>query len=215
MAMTGSVVLLVACHVAAALVGLGWTTAVATDMLAAVYLAALCVRPEWRAILARLFLVGIIAGVIELATDAAGQYVAHSLVYPPDEPFLWASPIYMPLSWAIVSTQLGYLGWRLRNRIPPVRMALAVLVSFAAGAVLVPFYEEMAFLAGWWRYTSFPVISHVPVYVILFEGLVSAAFPLLLNGLGRKSLARTALAGLAIGAWMPVAAFLTWSVIGR
>jgi hypothetical protein len=47
-----------------------------------------------RPLLGRLMLVGLIAGICELFTDASGQQVVHSLIYPPGEVTIWASPVY-------------------------------------------------------------------------------------------------------------------------
>src|SRR5262245_21599744 len=106
--------LLVGCHVVAARSALGWPSAAVTDLLALIALSVMATRREWRPLLGRLFALGLAAGILELVTDAAGEQVAHSLRYPAGEPLLWGSPYYMPLSWAIVLTQLGYLAWRLR-----------------------------------------------------------------------------------------------------
>jgi len=213
--MAGSVALMVACHIVAATISAGWPSAAVTDGIVALYLALCAFRAQWRPVLLRLFTVGALAGIAELATDAAGQYVARSLVYPRAEPLLWTSPAYMPLSWAIVCVQIGYLAWRLQTWPYRVHVAGTVCITFVAGAVLIPFYEEMAFFAGWWRYTTQPAISHVPVYVIVFEGLVSAAFPVVLRKLPSMAYTLVVLAGLIIGIWMPVAAFVSWSVLGR
>src|SRR5262245_33010957 len=115
LAMAGSVLISVAGNIVSAKLAVGWYTAVALDLIQATYLLALAIHLAWRGLLGRLFLAGLVAGTIELFTDAAGEYVVRSLSYPPEVPLLWASPIYMPLAWALVLTQLGYLGWRLRG----------------------------------------------------------------------------------------------------
>ena len=214
-AFVGLLALMVALHIVAAVLGAGWPTAVATDLAATAYLFALAARRAWRPLLARLFLLGLVAGVLELFTDAAGESFAHSLVYPPGEPMLWASPLYMPLSWAIVLTQLGYLGWRLAGLAPRLPLALAVLLTGLAGAAIVPFYEEMAYYAGWWHYAAAPHLGHTPLYVLLFEGGVATLLPIVTHALPRLPLARVALAGVLVGAWMPCAALLAWLALGR
>jgi hypothetical protein len=83
------------------------------------------------------------------------------------------------------------------------------------GALLVPFFEETAWYAGWWRYTATRLLlGHVPAYVILFEGLIAAALPLLVVGLPRLPWRFVALCGLALGVWMPVAALVAWLALG-
>src|SRR5262245_48549566 len=90
----GSVALnMVSCVVAARL-AYGWITAALLDGFLGAYLLALVAHPRWRSLVLRLLLLGLVAGVCELATDAAGERFAHSLIYPAGAPFLWASPIY-------------------------------------------------------------------------------------------------------------------------
>lgn len=215
-AFLGALALMVACHVAAALLARGWVTAAATDLLMALYLLAMAARPAWRPLLLRLFVLGLVAGMLELFTDASGEHVAQSLHYPIGEPMLWDSPLYMPLSWAIVLTQLGYLGWRLRGLVPPLRLWLAVALAGLAGAATVPFYEEMAYHAGWWRYTPVMLhVGHTPIYVLFFEGGIAALLPLITRRLLARPMWHAALLGMVVGVWMPVVALLAWLTVGR
>lgn len=214
--MLGALALQVVCSAVAAWLAAGWWTAAVCDTLVAAYLAALTLRPTWRPLLARLMVIGLVAGVLELGTDFAGQRVAHSLVYPAAEPALWASPIYMPLSWMVVLTQLGYLAWRLGGLAPrPLpRWAGGALVALW-GAINIPFYEEMAYHAGWWRYRPVLPLGHTPLYVLLFEGLVAAALPLVIARLARAPWRAVVFRGIVVGLWMPWAALFAWLVLGR
>lgn len=213
LAFLGLFFLMALLHLVAALLARGWITAVIADGVVLGYIAVLLfTRRAWRPLIARLAALGLIAGIIELATDAAGQQVARSLVYPAGEPMLWQSPIYMPISWMIVLTLLGYLGWRLAGRLP---LWWAVALCGLAGALVVPFYEECAWYAGWWHYTTQPRIGHTPIYVLLFEGGVAAALPLLVRGVERLPLASVAARGLALGVWMPMVAFVSWRLLGQ
>jgi uncharacterized protein DUF6989 len=206
-------VLMAVCHLAAALLARGWMTAVITDGIVLTYLLGVMqARPEWRPLIGRLMLFGLIAGIAELATDAAGAQVAHSLVYPAEEPMIWQSPAYMPISWMIVLTLLGYLCWRLANLLP---MGQAAALGGLAGMLIVPFYEESAWYAGWWRYTTLPRIGHTPVYVFLFEGGIVAIIPLLLRGVERLAPRWVAARGLLLGGWMPLVAFVSWRLLGQ
>jgi hypothetical protein len=101
-------------------------------------------------------LAGFIAGLCELFTDASGQYVVHSLFYPIGEPMLWTSPLYMPLSWMVILTHLGYGAWRLRGLWG---WRKAALVCGMWGAIQIPLYEEMAYYAHWWRYKPTHLMS--------------------------------------------------------
>jgi hypothetical protein len=216
-AMLGSLAVSVTADVVSARLAAGWRTSVAVTALEGAYFLALALlRPAWRGLLGRLFVVGLTAGVIELFTDAAGESVVHSLSYPPGEPLIWASPFYMPVAWALVLMQLGYLGWRLRGLVGA-RLSLWGAVGIAAfcGALVVPFYEEMAFHAGWWRYAPAPGFGHTPFYVMLFEGAIAAVLPLILFHIERRRASYAVAAGLLLGAWMPCAALAAWLLIGR
>lgn len=216
-AFVGLLALTIALDVVCAVFALGWPSAAATDAICALYVLGMALaRPAWRPLLARLFALGLAAGVLELFTDFAGERVAHSLVYPAGEPLLWGSPYYMPLSWAIVLTQLGYLAWRLRGLRSRVPLWLAMAITGLAGAALVPFYEEMAWYARWWRYTPVAlVIGHTPLYVLVFEGAVAALLPLLAGRLLARPVRYAVALGLLEGAWMPVAALIAWLAVGR
>jgi hypothetical protein len=212
-AFLGLFALMALCHLAAALLARGWITAAITDGVVLVYLAGLLqARPEWRPLIGRLLLLGLTAGMLELATDAAGEQVAHSLVYPAGEPMIWQSPVYMPISWMVVLTLLGYLGWRLAGRLP---LWQAAALGGLAGMLIIPFYEESAWYAGWWRYTTLPRLGHTPVYVFAFEGAIVAILPLLMRGLERLAPAWVAARGLLLGAWMPLVAFILWRLLGQ
>jgi hypothetical protein len=208
--------LMIVGHVIAALLARGWITAAIIDGIALVYLTVLLARPTWRPLVGRLMLLGLVAGVFELFTDAAGHQFAHSLFYPQGQPLLWDSPFYMPLSWMIVLTQLGYLAWRLAGLQPGGRLPWrAILLTGLVGAINVPFYEEAAYHAGWWRYA--PTVLHLgntPAYVLLFEGLVAAVLPLLTLKLLRLRWPSVVLRGAILGLWMPCAALLAWLLLG-
>lgn len=214
-AMLAILALQIACHIVAALWPVGWISAAATVALTVLALLWLARRPAWRPLLIRLLGFGLVAGVCELFTDFSGETVAHSLSYPLDEPMLWASPIYMPFSWMVVLTLIGYLAWRLTTLAPLLPLWLAMALTGLWAALNIPFYEEMAYRAGWWRYAAAPGLGHTPYYVMLFEGLIGAALPLLLAGIERRSARATLLRGLVLGAWMPCAALLAWLLLGR
>lgn len=212
-AMLATFALLVAGHIVSAIGRLGWISAAVTVGLTALALLALALRRAWRPLIVRLLAFGLIAGVCELFTDFSGEVVAHSLHYPPAEPMLWASPAYMPVSWMVVLAQIGYLAWRLAALAPPRWLAMALTGLW--GALNIPFYEEMAYHAGWWSYAHAPGLGHTPYYVMLFEGLIAAALPPLLADLQRHSPRAIALRGLLLGAWIPCAALASWLLIGR
>jgi len=212
LAFLGMLALMVACHLVAARLAAGPITAELADVLVGIYLLALVSRPAWRPLVLRLLLLGLVAGILELFTDAAGEIVAHSLFYASGVPMIWGSPIYMPISWMLVLTLLGYVGWRLRGLLP---LWPAIVISGLWGGLNIPFYEETAYFAGWWHYAATPRVGHTPIYVLLFEGLIAAVLPLLTARFPRVAWRAVAWRGVALGAWMPVAAFCSWQLLGR
>ena len=119
------------------------------------------------------FVLGTVAGFVELGADAFLVRFTGTLVYPDSLPMLFDSPLYMPLAWAIVITQLGYLGVRLDDAYGRrAAMAGPSLVSM----LLVGFYEYGAYYAGIWEYVSAPlfVLGTVPLYVVVAEGITFA-----------------------------------------
>jgi hypothetical protein len=110
--------------------------------------------------LGRLFALGLVAGALELLVDwALIHWIANGrLVYlTGNDVVLLGSPVWMPLAWACVITELAYPGLRLyallSPRLGPTAAALVVSVLVALGAGLtVGFYEYFAYRAGWWKY---------------------------------------------------------------
>lgn len=107
----------------------------------------------------RLFLMGTVAGCFELLVDYGLVHWVSSgtLVYTTTDVVLLASPVYMPLAWACVITEIGYPALRLyglwRPRLDAGRAAaLASVVVGVSAGVTVGFYEVFAAKAGWWRY---------------------------------------------------------------
>jgi hypothetical protein len=115
----------------------------------------------------------------------------------------------------VVLTQIGYLAWRLDTLAPRPPRWLAMALTGLWGALNIPFYEEMAYHANWWRYAHAPSLGHTPYYVLLFEGLIALALVPLLAGIERRSMRAALLRGLALGVWIPWAALIAWLLIGR
>lgn len=214
-AMLAFYVALALCEAAMALLRAGWPSAVALDTASLIALLAFCRVRAWRRILSRLLVLGMTAGVFELFTDASGERVVHSLLYPTHEPTIWASPIYMPIAWTIVLAELGYLAWRAPSLFPALSTRGVVTLCALVGAVTVPFYEEMAYYAGWWRYAGAPHLGHTPLYVTAFEGLVAAILPIVTARLARRGFQHAAVMGVVVGVWMPIAALFAWLLLGR
>src|SRR5205807_2393069 len=99
------------------------------------------------------------AGVFELLVDwGLIHWVANGrLVYlTENDVVLLGSPVWMPLAWACVITELGYPAVRLFGVLKHMGTGVAAAISsllIAVGAgVTVGFYEYFAYRAGWWRY---------------------------------------------------------------
>ncbi|MCC6557568.1 MAG: hypothetical protein IT372_31840 [Polyangiaceae bacterium] len=111
-------------------------------------------------VLSRLLRLGMVAGFAELLVDwALIHWVSRGrLVYlSGNDVVLLGSPIWMPLAWACVIVELGYLAMRLfgalRPRLPGPWAAVAASVITAVSAgLMVGFYEYFAYRASWWRY---------------------------------------------------------------
>lgn len=119
------------------------------------------------------FVLGTVAGVVELGVDSFLVEFTGTLVYPESLPTLLSSPLYMPLSWAIVITHLGYVGVRLGERYG---RAAAMVGPSVTAVTLVGFYEYGAFYAGIWKYVSAPLLllGHVPLFIVVAEGITFA-----------------------------------------
>jgi hypothetical protein len=191
-----------------------WWHVGSIDLLLSFLLLVLLIgRRTMRPLLGKLMLAGLVAGICELFTDASGQQLVHSLIYPTGEMTIWASPIYMPLTWMVTLTYLGYLSWRIRALLG---WRFAVVVCGLVGAIDIPLFEEISYYGGWWRYApTHLMLGHTPAYVSLFEGLVVAALPLLYDRIERRSWLETGAIGIIIGIWMAVAALTAWLVLGH
>lgn len=109
--------------------------------------------------LARLFALGLVAGTFELLVD---WWLIHGvssgrLVYlTGNDVVLLGSPIWMPLAWACIIVELGYLAVRLfgvlRRRGVRGAAVLASLLCAVSAGLTVGCYEYLAYRAGWWKY---------------------------------------------------------------
>jgi hypothetical protein len=185
----------VAVAVFAAVPGSNWRTGLGLNLADNLLLLAHTIRRRDR-LMAHFMVFGLVVGFVELAADACLVDVTRTLDYSPDGgPVLWRSPVWMPLAWEIVAVQFGYLGlrlweaWRWRG----------LLLAGVAGAVNIPFYEEMARLTHWWQYRACRMLLHTPYYIIVGELLIVLALALLARLLRRERIAATLVAGVAGG----------------
>ncbi|AEN05271.1 hypothetical protein [Halolamina sp.] len=147
----------------------------------------------------RIFVIGTVAGVVELGVDAFLVDVTGTLVYPtPESPLLTIlirSPAYMPLAWAILITQVGYLAHRIEETWGRVA---AATVPAAVAVVLLSVYESGAGPAGIWEYVAAPLgfLGNAPFFILTAEAAMFVALPSFLRW--RSSLA----AGVGFGLWI-------------
>lgn len=120
----------------------------------------------------RVLILATVAGFLELLADYFLVSVG-SLVYPHYLASLLSSPLYMPLSWAIAITQIGYITLRIDQRYG---LRAAIVAPSVMAMVLIGFYESYAGTAGIWSYATAPfgTIGHAPVYIVVAEGVMFA-----------------------------------------
>jgi len=150
-------------------------------------------------LMVRLILFGLVVGLMKLGADAWLVDATGTLDYSiGGGPMIWRSPIWIPLAWEIIAVQFGYIGLRLYEAMSwP-----GLLVAGLLGVVNIPFYEEMALHAKWWRYAHCRMLGHMPHYIIAGEFLIAVAIAYLATSVRQRSIRRVmvmgALAGVAI-----------------
>ncbi len=164
--------------------------------------------------MARLLLFGLCLGVGELAADALCVRFTHTLDYGvAHSPLVGLSPWWMPTAWMIVAAQIGYVGVRLMARFGD-RAGTALTAGL--GAVNIPFYEEMAFHAHWWRYGHCRMLGHTPLYIIVAELLIGLTLgPLARVALCDPDWRHAAAVGLAGGVGTIVGGLIGYGLVER
>jgi hypothetical protein len=189
---------------------LGWRSAflLAVGMYAVLWGFAIATSDRF---LPRLLLFGLAAGIVELAADCWLVRSTASLVYPNAEPMIACSPLYMPLAWAVVLTQVGYLGWLISRR---ERMWEAIVLTFVIGILFIPLFEHFAKGAGWWYYRDVPMLGNTPLYIILGEGLICMTLPAFFAFEAHRTIAKAVVLGAIQGAWIWIAYVVAYYVLG-
>ena len=121
-------------------------------------------------VMGKTLLAAVVFGWTELLADFLCVRCTGTLDYAvAGSAMVWASPWWMPLSWTVVAVQVGTGGDAAIRRFGRVRGAL-----FTGGlsAVVVPFYEQMAWGAHWWRYRHCLILGHAPVYIVVAEAVI-------------------------------------------
>lgn len=159
----------------------------------------------------RLLLFGLIAGIVELLADCWLVQSTGTLIYPPDEPMIACSPLYMPFAWAVVLIQVGYLGWLISGHKP---LWFSMLATMVLGLLFIPLFEHWAHGAGWWYYRDTPMIFNTPYYIIVAEGLICLVLPLFFKFQSHKKYALAALFGILQGFWIWAAYYISYMITG-
>jgi hypothetical protein len=199
----GTMILAVGLDVLAAVLHLGWHAAAGiTYGLNGLLLAYIALRKD--RLLGQLFVFGLAAGFTELPSDYYSVAIIKALVYTPQGPFIWTSPLYMPFSYIVVLVQIGYIGYWLTGRFG---LWPACLLCGLLGGFNVPLYEYLAKYAGYWSYRNCNMIlGSVPYYIIAGEFLLAFVLPLLLRFFPKASWMGIVLLGVLEGIWM----FISW-----
>lgn len=189
---------------------LGWKSATfTTSLVLIVFLSyAFIKKDRW---LLGWTIFGLVAGIVELAADVWLVESTKSLVYAPNEPFIFASPLYMPGAWALVLMQLGILGHWLRTKLP---LWAAILVTSTICGLNIPIYEALAKAADWWIYQDTPMIVGAPYYIILGEAFLGPGliwFGVLLD---RQPMRWAVPLGILQGIFIFIAYGIAWWLLG-
>ena len=188
----------------------GWISAfiLATGMYAIIAGFAYLTKDKF---LFKLLLFGIIAGFIELFADCWLVHSTMTLVYPQNEPMIACSPLYMPFAWAVVLTQVGYLGWLISGHKP---LWVSMLATMVLGLLFIPLFEHWAFGAEWWYYRDTPMIFNTPYYIIAAEGLICLVLPFFFKAQSHKKFSLAALFGIIQGFWIWAAYTFSFMILG-
>ena len=167
----------------------------------------------WRRdpVLADWLTLGLVAGWVEIVTDAWIVHVTQSLAYPAVGPMVWASPLYMPFAWTVVLAQLGVVGGFLANRMSLTKATLACAIL---GGLMIPLYELLAHYANYWKYTQTPMLLRAPLYIILAEFLLALPLVWMYRAQQGRPRSLSVLLGVAAGAWMLPSVAFAWVLLG-
>ena len=153
----------------------------------------------------------LVAGFVELLSDWYLVTVTQTLTYPKDGILLWKSPLYMPFSWTVVLTQLGFIGYLISRRLPAIQTALLlVLVS----GMLIPLYEKWAIQSGWWDYVGTPKWLGVPYYIFLAEAILVFPVPFFVNKAIGGGWQWMLTGGMLEGVLMLVSCLIAFNLVG-
>ena len=155
---------------------------------------------------------GIVSGFAELLADYWLVKGINDLTYAGTEPMLVVSPAYMPFAWAVILTQIGYIGWRLAKQI---KLLKASLIVGLIGGIIIPFYEHSAKGAGWWFYNDWThEFWNAPYYIILGEALICLVLPWIFQKIENKKWLLALGFGLLNGIWILASYYISYLLVG-
>ncbi|HKQ63141.1 MAG TPA: hypothetical protein VJS92_17775 [Candidatus Polarisedimenticolaceae bacterium] len=162
---------------------------------------------------------GLVAGCFEIFADYVLVHGLSSgrLVYLTRDAVLLESPLYMPLAWACVIVEFGYVPVRLHGWLN--RTWLAALAGGVVAGCAIGLYEYFAYRAGWWKYEPARVMlgPYCAAYIPLGEFLMFLPLLPLLGWIGREPGApwRRALAGgIGFAAIILASYLVAWALVG-
>lgn len=172
-----------------------WRTGMALNLLDNSIFITYAIR--WRdQMMKHLLLFGLALGLTELLADAWIVDVTHTLDYSiGGGPMLWRSPLWMPFAWEVVAVQFAVLGQWLTDK----WKGIGLILTGLAGAINIPFYEEMALQTNWWLYRNCRMFLHTPYYIILGEFLIVIGIVILSRKLQPPRLSVTLFTGMLGG----------------
>lgn len=161
----------------------------------------------------KLLVLCLTAGVFELVADNWLVNGIKSLIYQPYELMIWASPVYMPFSWAVVLLQVGYIGNLILRKF---NLLVASVFSMILGMLFIPTFEYFAKFASWWAYRpSEHMLFYTPDYIVLGEGLICLILPAIFSKVFKMNWITVLIWGAIIGLWIFAAYFLSYTIIGK
>jgi len=160
--------------------------------------------------LTKLAYFGMVAGMVELFADYWMVTVLGVLEYNPNGPFIWDSPLYMPLSWAGMIMTFGVLG---EFFVRKSNAFIGALITAFLMSIYVPLYELLAYYANWWQYTDPDSLGHVPYFIILGEFFIGLPLAYAATKVASTSLFNITFWGIFIGVWIFFSYWLAHTIV--
>ncbi|MCB0368319.1 MAG: hypothetical protein KDD45_02495, partial [Bdellovibrionales bacterium] len=130
--------------------------------------------------------------------------------YSPEGPFIWVSPLYMPLSWGGMLISFGVLGDFLVKKTQS-KIKGSLLAALAMG-VYVPFYEYLAQHANWWFYLNAKGVGGVPYFIFIGEFLIGIPLALIIAKVKVVSFKEVTVWGVIVGLWIYISYWIAYKI---